>query len=395
LLAFALCGCRGHDAVPYTQWVQSQPTYQPAIGSGNAFDVYASAAQLAESIAGDKLYRVDFDASMKAKLDKQLAPALSKVFAATSRSCRFEFQPTGPFDTKPYRSGWRLLGRAIVWRIEAAISTGDWSRAVTWTIAATRFGSDLSGGDAADATLGYGIADEARRVLAPRIPEIPARDLERLSGGIQLALKNSPPIRQTLDNEGKSMLASVQYVQDVYREKRFVELNDKLQKGVRQGIEYLEKMKDSERPRYFDGFAAEAQKEITELIGRADLPRDERKPMPDPRAEYRPWKRLAGHFLRTGRPLLDVRDQFLARTRLFVLCSKIQAIAQTTKLAPANLSAFPKEIRTDPFSGKNFIYRSSSMDFKLYSVGRDGRDDGGETDEVGVDPDLVLEEAAN
>jgi hypothetical protein len=48
-------------------------------------------------------------------------------------------------------------------------------------------------------------------------------------------------------------------------------------------------------------------------------------------------------------------------------------------------------VRTDPYSGRGFVYRVDGADYRLYSVGADIKDDGGETDETYTAPDLMLE----
>jgi hypothetical protein len=60
-------------------------------------------------------------------------------------------------------------------------------------------------------------------------------------------------------------------------------------------------------------------------------------------------------------------------------------------VAPKDLSQFADNLKTDPYSGKPFIYGSDGADYHVYSVGADFRDDGCETDETFTQPDLKLE----
>ena len=55
-------------------------------------------------------------------------------------------------------------------------------------------------------------------------------------------------------------------------------------------------------------------------------------------------------------------------------------------IKPATLEA-----SRDPYSGKPFVYAVSKDRFLLYSVGSNGIDDGGNTDETFSAPDLTLE----
>ncbi len=386
-------GCRRAEPIPYATWRPPLPSYRPATGSNNAYDGYLLAATQAQTVAPREVNRVEFTPGMRASVQNRLGPALSTVRAATRKTCRFEYQPVGPSQPRPYRTAWRLIGRAMVWRVEDALKVSDWDTAITWVLASTKFGIDLSGGCSADASLGYAIADEARRAIAPRLGEIPPAPLGRLSSGIAAALRGAPSLRQTLDNEHENMLAAVQYVQDCYRDRKLDALRQTLGRGARDAVDYLSKMPESERPRYFAGFAAEADDEVRTLIAFGAKPRATRPEPPTRKGEYRPWRRLSTHYFSGGRPLMDLRDQFLARTRLLVLTSRIHAAIATSGAAPASIASFPEYLRKDPFSGRDFVYRASSSDYKLYSVGRDLRDDGGESDEAGVEPDLVLEDA--
>ena len=45
---------------------------------------------------------------------------------------------------------------------------------------------------------------------------------------------------------------------------------------------------------------------------------------------------------------------------------------------PKNLSAFNAKTITDPFNGKQLIYRVEGKGYILYSVGQNGTDDGGQ-----------------
>ena len=55
---------------------------------------------------------------------------------------------------------------------------------------------------------------------------------------------------------------------------------------------------------------------------------------------------------------------------------------------PTSLDALPQDIKagapTDPFTGKPIVYAARDDGFTLYSVGPDGRDDGGKSAMRGV-----------
>jgi hypothetical protein len=87
-----------------------------------------------------------------------------------------------------------------------------------------------------------------------------------------------------------------------------------------------------------------------------------------------------------------MEDSTLARTRLLIIEATILQKVKSGDSAPKDLSEFPAPIRTDPYSGDQFIYRADGKDYRVYSVGADFRDDGGETDwDTYSTPDLKLE----
>ena len=62
--------------------------------------------------------------------------------------------------------------------------------------------------------------------------------------------------------------------------------------------------------------------------------------------------------------------------------------------APPDLSGFKRETVTDPYTGREFMYKSSGSEFTLYSVGENLQDDGGDTNGSFSSPDLSIERIA-
>jgi hypothetical protein len=112
---------------------------------------------------------------------------------------------------------------------------------------------------------------------------------------------------------------------------------------------------------------------------------------PKPTAKERPWKHFGRHFFLAADPLLALNDQTLARTRLLILNAELIKAFKLKAAYPTSLAAFDPAIKTDPYTGADFRYRSDGTDCSVYSVGANLRDDGGETDESFTTPDLKLE----
>jgi hypothetical protein len=71
-------------------------------------------------------------------------------------------------------------------------------------------------------------------------------------------------------------------------------------------------------------------------------------------------------------------------------CYLRQKVKLKTPL-PTSLAVFSPQAVRDPFTGKPFFYQSGEGEFKVYSAGSDGIDDGGESNESFDSPDLVIE----
>ncbi|MEQ1935408.1 MAG: hypothetical protein ABL962_16235, partial [Fimbriimonadaceae bacterium] len=68
-------------------------------------------------------------------------------------------------------------------------------------------------------------------------------------------------------------------------------------------------------------------------------------------------------------------------------------LLRTAKLQqklPRDISKFG-DCSVDPYTGQLFAYRCDGSEFKIYSAGLNGIDDGGRTDESATNPDLCLE----
>ncbi len=387
------CGCGSKPAEVWPTWVTYDAPYVGGTSDKNGFDLYARAALQAEQVAADSLLRVYFTPGKKNALLVKLAPALSQLVRGTS----FGFSPpsvTRPLtEEAPYRKGWRMLGRALVWRIEAAIAKGNNSAAMASLLQATKFGFDLAKMSAIDASLGLTIVNEARAAFAKGLSTLGASELTTLIQRLAKITGEQTKVPGWLDQEHKVMLSAVQLVQDSLRSDKWDEVRKMLGPDAREAIAYISerKSKTEERVAYFEKWAQEADMERDELRLRFSQPASKREEMPTFENETRPWRRFARHFFRSGRPLLKLTDVTMARTRLLILESYVIRDIKMKKRAPASLTGVASALREDPFTGLPMVYKAQGLDYRLYSVGENLRDDGGETDESGTTPDLVLE----
>jgi hypothetical protein len=381
-------GCGKKPDADFPTWAPTTAAYVPSGGS-NAFDDYVSAAQETERVGGSNLDRVNFFPGHKKAAEHALAAAIAKISAATSKPCTFGFSASKPFETQPNMRGWRLLGRVFAWQVEDACKERNFELAIGKAVTGSKFGFDLAGGGALQASLGLGIVDDLRRAIAPHLGEFTATQLDSLASGMAQALSRRPATRQTVAHERQNMLLGVQAVQDAFQKGDYVSLQKNFGSSAKDGIDYLQSLKGSTQKRvdYFKGFADEANT-LADWAGKAST-EPTRERMPVVLAKDRPWRRLSRNFFGTVEPLLAIEDETLARTRLLIVYSKLKAMALRKNLP--TLTGMDAALTTDPYSGRPLNLHSDGMEFTLYSVGENLKDDGGETDESFSKPDMTLE----
>ncbi|MGV3615521.1 MAG: hypothetical protein ACO1SV_09330 [Fimbriimonas sp.] len=392
LLFVSVVACRRPAPPAMHVWATAPAAYTPQSGSSNAFDAYALAAKDVEAKAGDLLDRVSFTPGQKTRVRGICEGAVRDVAAASRGTSEFRYVPRVPFSAAPFQRGWRLIGRSLRWQAEEAAAKGDYDRAIDAVLVATRFGFDLTGGGATDASLGFAIADEARLALTPHLDRMGAGQLGRLAKGLTEALQRKPSVAVVVENERQASRLAVQTLQDAYANRRLEEFEKQLGLGIREAVQYLRDQELEDARRYFEGYAAEAEAETDTLERRAKLPAALREKEPKTKlAAERPWRRFARHFVATARPLLDIDDRTTVRTRLLGLTASMLQRRKLKQAYPRNLDRLPSELTVDPFTGGPIRYVSDGVDFRVYSVGANLRDDGGDTDDAWLAPDLTLE----
>jgi hypothetical protein len=79
------------------------------------------------------------------------------------------------------------------------------------------------------------------------------------------------------------------------------------------------------------------------------------------------------------------RDESLSQIRLVQAALALKSYRHEHAAYPATLAALPSEIRQDPFSGKDLVYRRTDSGYLLYSIGQNLKDDGGKVPEKSED----------
>ena len=395
-------GCRRQEPDALPVWAAAPNPYVPLPGSGNAYDEYAVAAQKVEATAGKHLERVSFYPEQRKKAREACAEALREISAATRKPCQVQFAARPPFTPAPFQRGWRLIGRCFRWQAEEQAAAGEFDAAIETALTATRFGFDLTGGGATDASLGYAIVDDARLALLPHLPKMGAGQLGRLSAGLEEAVKRKPALGSVVENERQNGRLAIQALQDAAAKGNFEPFLTNLGPSVKDGIEKLDEARGKgaeELKAYFEGFARDAEEMDSRMARYAALPyaevaREEeaRKEAEKKKPRRRAWGRFAKHFLGTAQPVLEMDARTLARTRLLALTASMLQRQKLKQPFPGGLDRLPPGLSTDPFTGRALGYDVTAVEFRLYSLGADGRDDDGDTDDAFLAPDLTLEQ---
>ncbi len=393
LTSLTIPGCHSGSDAPWETFAKPVDAYQPRPNSGNAWDEYLLSAKLATHAIQKYAERADLREVEESEYLARINDSLNRAIRASTLPCHEEFTAHDPFLPRPEAAGLTALGRGLGLRIKQASKSNSAGSATIPIIAAHRMADHLSQGDAEDAILGYWIASNARSQAATLIERIDAGALRTIGNSILASLAEAPKPESTIEHEHGNMLYGVQFVQDAYRDKNFKLLHTAFYDQANPAIEYLEGMRPSDRPKYFRDFAAEAKIYCDYAASVADQPFPERKKLELELSGERPWRRFSFHLYTPVISFIEARDRHITRSRLFALTCLAIADGKSTGKAPSEFKGLPANSTIDPYSGKPFPYQRAEREFKIYSVGKDGRDDGGETKGRGLEPDITIESA--
>ena len=388
-------GCRGSAPAIPAQYELAEPTYQPRASSGSTFDEYATAAFDVEATRSIYLSVVSFTPDQQRKVVALMAQPMARVRAASVRPCEFEFRTREPFAPIPFLTGWRLIGRALTWQTAATAQAGNFDSAIDTALAATRFGFDLTQGDAMAANLGCTLINDVRVALLPALPQMSQVQLYRLAQGLKTAAARGPNLANCARYEARQSLVASQYAYDAARKGDLQPFHTRLGAPGDNIAQQLESLRgnDAELAAFIEKYAREARQMAAIYVKAAGLPASERPAlMPDPpRSKGRPWRILAQNFIDTPARIQPVFDRTLARTRMWIIAAMLERSRRKGEPFPLDLRKFSEAVRTDPYSGGDFGYQNDGLDYKLYANGDNLTADAGDTDEAGLAPDLTLE----
>lgn len=394
-------GCNRAPEEPYREFAKITAPTAPAEGSTDPYqqlELLGLNVLLELKEPSEATYTPGYRENATIKLAKQIQRAME--LSKQDLKPRVQVRPIG--SVYQPEAGIARLGRVISWTIDLLLREGKFEEAAALCAGAQSLGAALTAGDAVQAQAGLAIMDFARNEWADHLAEAPPEVLLKLSKTFELASSKLSPVEVVINHEKQNYLVVIQQVQDVYRNRKEAKtsaIETAGQQSTRETWQYLRRMPESERPKYFNGFAAEldqliskaiAESKITPAARKENALAEEAKAKKENQQPYRPWRRLIPHFLATHVPYQQQYDLTLARTRIAAVTAWAHAQTKQNKVAPADLSSWKPESIIDPYSLRQIGYASASGEFKVYAIGVDGRDDAGDSDDGGVSPDVIL-----
>jgi hypothetical protein len=344
---------------------------------------------VAKDACPDLIDRVSFTPGQMETAVSRLNSAMATVAGAAASG--EEYAPRSPFEIDNRQKAWRLIGRAYAWKASIAIDKEEWGTAAAACVDAHRFAAAMAHGDVGDVSIGVASAAEARMVIAPRLEQMPPDALKALADGMQKALASSPNPENTLANEAKRARLAIQHLQDQFSKRDMEGIKADYGRKAKDGVNALGRLDSNSAAAFFQGLAAEADTTASWQAVQAQSPTTQRSGAQTFGPGDRPWAEFSRHIFQPMESFVEMRDIYIARGRLLILAARIESQIKTAGRAPASLAIFEPALRTDPFTGEDFRYRAAAEEYRLYSVGEDGSDSGGDSDDSGLTPDLILE----
>lgn len=379
-------GCGKKEAVVYPEFVKGE------IAPASNDHPLQKAGQQALSDVSDLRTRSNFTPTLRSRFVSRLTPSINSLMASAEDG--IPYTPRNLYEELEWLEGLSILSRAAAMKIEDNIADGSWDAATRHVIGVTQAGYSLMQADTLYAAAGIEMIETVRAAYAPHLSKAPAGSLSQLSDALIKLERERPQLELPIRNEAQNFDFAVQYIQDQIIAGKLENLETTFFKDSRPAIDYLKNLSEEERPSYFERFRNEGDDWIKHYADAVVLPRSQRSEFEFDRRADRPWKRFAFQIFSVVETYVAMNDRHNARQRLFILTAYSFAQSKTKGDAPLDFSSLPEAIRMDPYSGQDFPYRRAGKDFQIYSVGEDLRDDGGESNQSGLEPDLMLEGAS-
>ncbi|MGQ9880516.1 MAG: hypothetical protein ACUVSV_06585 [Armatimonadota bacterium] len=365
---------------------------RPPDPADNAYEVYRSlAAYTAQMFGSDSQLasaaRELFPSSRQVRTDR---PDLSRYLLQKMSPIRREYRQ---YLHKPcaaiieYSSSWPLpeLSEFRRWaKVEAldialAAQEGDYARSVHDYRTVLLLSEQIRH----QGLMMHGVTGAAMQALVNQqmvtlLPRLPARACDRLVEAVREWDRKHVPPTQILPSERGVFLSTLH---DLYEGRH---LARRAAAGLGLAIRW--------DPRWLNLRRAAHEGETFFR----ELEKEWQKPIVLQRRVPEPQHRVAQLLLPMSNAFLYHHARTEARIRLLACAAAVRAYRLRHGSYPSSLQeAGVADLNKDPFTGGEFVYKPSEQGFLLYSVGEDGKDDGGwrvsEVTQMGESGDISLQ----
>ncbi len=370
---------------------EAPAAYAPDSASQTGFDQAVLAALSAQRIDEKTVAPLWSDSATPAKQQAALqavAPHVKALKASLASPWSVPSAARRPADSLAWQQGWLRIAHAV--RLEGELGAADDQVRAARTLA--MLAGRIACLSAADLTLALWMTNEAARLARTGMPTASPEALQSLSEAAAQAGALADDFDSLVALEAAGISHDLDRVEARAKGRRAEELADWGQ-PAKKFLRILDRSSPAEREKLLDAVRAEVR-------AYADWARDAVKRPAAEEAAYeksrpklngieRTW---AGLNMALAVPLLNSPAAYrtlVGRLRLLASESGVVAIVKGAGQAPAEL---PDSLRrlVDPFTLEEFAYRAEGDAFKVYSYGRDGKNDAGSTNEAGTAPDFVL-----
>ncbi len=292
--------------------------------------------------------------------------ALVRLRSAFGKQCRVP--PARSWSLPlPYLASCRELARLLSAQADVRGADGDWSGSFDAGVDAVHLGCDLErGGNTTHSMSGMAFQSIGQRPMERAIEHLEASACGKLAERLQ------------------TILLSRQTQREMYMEERNVSLTI-LQNEIDARF-FMDPGTAEEQPNSFEMSISRMHwhllrdRTIREVEAYANMTlREMSKPIPQRRTIPEPSSQLAGMLAPAAARFCLAYDRCDARNRIILVALAIRRFRLENGILPAKLDELELKTRLlrDPFSGAELVYQRGIDDYLLYSVGPDGKDDGG------------------
>jgi hypothetical protein len=293
--------------------------------------------------------------------------------------------------------------RGLAWKTELALADEDFSTAADSSGMAIRLGVRLMGGDVGDAAIGFSAISQHIQLLNPHLKAMPLRSLDLLGEAVDRSLREIPSPDVTLNNQLDTAANSLEALRRAYIEGGSDAFEKAAGKGVGRPATWLDS-NPQKRPWFFAELREEALKIHQIYLDKASMPVKVQPPgdpldpedkmwlIPGEKRKFqkRPWALVLTRVMASHRVYARAYPEALAQLRLLAATARIESNLRRNGSAPRSLQLLPQTDRIDPYTGENLGYSSAGAQYRLWSSGPDGEDDGGLIDLGPASRDMAL-----